>query len=288
MTAQRTGLGTALLVALALCAFAANSVFGRLALGKTNIDPATFTVVRLLSGALSLALLNSVIRRHAPAGSWRGASALLAYAVAFSYAYVTLTAGTGALLLFFAVQTTMILWALLTGERMKLLQWAGLAMALAGFVLLVAPGVTAPDPIGAVLMIAAGIAWGIYSLLGRGAGDALAVTAGNFARALPMSLPLLALPALLPLPALNPDPAGLVWAVLSGALASGMGYAIWYAALPRLTATRAASLQLSVPVITSVGSVPLIGEPLTGHLVVSSVAILGGIALVIRDRGGRR
>jgi len=282
----------ALLTLLAMLAFAANSILCRLALTQSAIDPAGFTLVRIASGAASLWLIARVTG-HAKAGggSWRGAAALLAYAAAFSFAYLTMTAGTGALLLFGAVQATMILAGLYRGERLVPLQWGGLALALGGLALLLAPGLSAPDPLGALLMVAAGAAWGIYSLLGRASRDPIATTTGNFLRAAPMAAVLALLAALAePLSGggLRWDQGGLIYAVLSGALASGVGYSIWYAALPALTAARAASVQLSVPVITALVAVLALGERITPVLAVASVAVLGGIALVIVGKSRRR
>ncbi len=275
----------ALLTLLAMLAFAANSILCRLALTQTAIDPAGFTLLRIASGAASLWLIaRATGNAKAGAGSWRGAAALLAYAAAFSFAYLTMTAGTGALLLFGAVQATMILVGLYRGERLVALQWGGLGLALCGLALLLAPGLSAPDPLGALLMVAAGAAWGAYSLLGRASRDPIATTAGNFLRAVPMAAALALLSALAgPFTGggLRWDAGGLFYAVLSGALASGVGYAIWYAALPALTAARAASVQLSVPVITALAAVLALGERITPTLAVSSVAVLGGIALVI-------
>ncbi|WP_451986017.1 DMT family transporter [Azospirillum endophyticum] len=271
-----------------MLAFAANSILCRLALTQTAIDPAGFTLVRIASGAASLWLIARVAGHERPgAGSWRGAAALLAYAAAFSFAYLTMTAGTGALLLFGAVQATMILAGLSRGERLVPLQWGGLALALGGLALLLAPGLSAPDPLGALLMVAAGAAWGVYSLLGRASRDPIVTTAGNFLRAAPMAAVLALLVALVGPHVgggLRWDRGGLVYAVLSGALASGVGYSIWYAALPALTAARAASVQLSVPVITALAAVLALGERITPILAVSSIAVLGGIALVIAGK----
>lgn len=214
-------------------------------------------------------------------GSWAGAAALSAYAAAFSFAYVGLPAASGALLLFGAVQVTMIAAGLIRGERLRPLQWLGIVLAAGGLVALLAPGAQipqAPDPIAAVLMLASGAAWGAYSLIGRRSRDPLATTAGNFMRSLPLAV-LLLVPALL---RMEIDPQGLALAVASGALASGLGYAVWYAVLPALGAAQAASVQLSVPVIAALGGTVLLGEAITWHLVVVSVAVLGGIALVIR------
>lgn len=270
------------LTALAMMAFAANSILCRLALKGTGIDAASFTLLRIVSGAVVLGVL---ARRAGPGrvgGSWASALALLGYAAAFSFAYITLPAGSGALLLFGAVQVTMIVSGLLAGERPGVVQVAGLVLAAAGLVALVLPGVSAPPPVGAALMIAAGIAWGLYSLRGRRSREpALIATAGNFIRAVPMALAVMAAALVVEPGGVGVDAAGVLYALLSGAVASGMGYALWYATLPRLTATRAASVQLSVPVMTALAGVPLLGEPLSLRLVLASVAVLGGIALVI-------
>lgn len=265
--------------ATALLAFAGNSLLCRAALQHTPIDAASFTTIRLISGALTLWLLVQITRRGATGrGSWPSALALFAYAAAFSFAYVNLPAGTGALLLFGSVQTGMIGWGLVKGERFKALQWLGLALALAGLVGLLLPGLSAPPLGAALLMISAGLAWAVYSLRGKGAGDALRVTAGNFVRTVPVALGM----SLLFIGSAQVDTAGALYAVASGAITSGIGYAIWYTALPHLKATSAATLQLSVPVIAAVGGILWLGEPLTLRLLLASAAILGGIALVIR------
>lgn len=274
---------TLALTALAMAAFAGNSLLCRLALQHTAIDPASFTTARLLSGALVLWALVRW-RGQRPAGDWRSAAALFVYAAAFSYAYLSLSAGTGALLLFGAVQATMLGWGLWRGQRLRLGQTAGLVLAMGGLVALLWPGVTAPPAVGALLMLAAGVAWGVYSLRGRGAGDPTAVTAGNFVRAAVLALPL----AVAALPWAQVDAAGLLWALCSGAVTSGLGYAVWYTALKGLHPTSSASVQLSVPVLTALGGVAFLREPLTLHLTLCSAAILGGIAWVIagqrRDR----
>jgi drug/metabolite transporter (DMT)-like permease len=215
---------------------------------------------------------------HAGQGSWISAFALFVYAATFSFAYSTLSAATGALLLFGAVQATMIGYGLLSGERLRTVQLAGLLVALGGFVGLLLPGLSAPPLLGSVLMLSAGAAWAVYSLRGRGAGDPIRVTSDNFLRAVPMAVVM----SLLLYEEVVLDARGASYAVLSGAFASGMGYAIWYTALPSLRATSAATVQLSVPVITAVGGIALIGEPITLRLVLASVAILSGIALVMR------
>jgi drug/metabolite transporter (DMT)-like permease len=264
-----------------MIAFAANSVLCRLALHDTAIDPGSFTAIRLLSGATMLAMLLGV-RGVVPgrSGNWRSAAALFAYAAAFSFAYVTLPAGTGALLLFAAVQMTMILTGFVRGERFTPQQTAGFMLALAGLGYLLLPGLAAPPLGGALLMLLAGVAWGVYSLRGRNTRDPLAATAGNFLRTAPMAVAL----ALFGFGAVNVDRAGALYAVLSGALASGAGYAVWYAALAGLNATRAATVQLSVPVIAALGGVLFLGEAVTLRLALASAAILGGVALVLLGR----
>ena len=266
---------TFVLTFVAMVAFAANSIFCRFALAHTSIDPATFTLVRIGSGAAVLSALNLVRGGRGISGSWRSAIALLTYAACFSFAYVSLTAATGALLLFGSVQATMIFWGVVTGEHLTGVQWAGLSAAMLGLIALLAPGIVSPAPVGAVLMATAGVAWGAYTLLGRGTGDPIATTAGNFLRAAPLALPLM-------LATSNTwDAQGVIWAMLSGAVASGLGYSIWYAALPGLTATRAASVQLSVPVITAISGVAFLGETVSIRLAVASATVLGGIALVV-------
>ena len=268
--------------AAAMLAFAANSLLCRLALARGGIDPASFGALRIVAGAVALAL---IVRWRAGAsagagGDWLSAAMLFGYVAFFSFAYVSLPAGTGALILFGAVQLTMFSWALRRGERFSVPACCGLALAAAGLVYLVLPGVSAPPLVGAVCMELAGAAWGAYSLRGRGTPDPLRATAGNFLRAAPMALVLW-----LPFAGLaHADAAGVVLAVVSGALTSGIGYALWYTALRELTAMRAATVQLSVPLITAFGAVLLLAEPVTLRLVLASVAILGGIALVLARR----
>ncbi|WP_296030831.1 DMT family transporter [uncultured Alcanivorax sp.] len=278
---------TLVLTALAMVAFAANSVLCRLALREGAIDAASFTAVRLVSGAVALGLIlllrDRSVKAMATQGNQGSALALFVYAAGFSLAYVELATGTGALLLFGAVQATMIGIGLYRGERLAPLQWLGLMLALAGLVALMLPGATAPPLAAAALMLVAGAAWGVYSLRGKGAADATAVTAGNFLRALIWLLPL----ALFAWPAQWPQGAGLVYAVLSGALASGAGYAIWYLALRGLVSSTAATVQLSVPVLAALAGVLWLDEAFTLRLLLASAAILGGIALVIR-RGASR
>lgn len=271
----------AVLTALAMAAFAGNSLLCRLALAHTRIDAASFTTIRLAAGALALWL---IVRTSGGAtsggGNWRSAAALFAYAAGFSFAYVSLPAATGALLLFGAVQATMIGHGIWAGERLRGLQLLGLVLALGGLVGLLLPGLAAPPLAGSLLMLGAGVAWGIYSLRGKGGGDPVRVTAGNFLRAVPIAAAL----SLLLHEGAALDSAGFGYAVASGALASGIGYAIWYTALPALRSTHAATVQLSVPVIAAVGGIVFLGESLSLRLVLASVAVLGGIALVILEK----
>jgi drug/metabolite transporter (DMT)-like permease len=265
----------------ALACFAANSLLCRAALGPRLVDPATFTSVRLASGAATLALLLALARRARPSGgTWGSAVALFLYAAAFSLAYVRIGAGVGALLLFTAVQVTMVGWtALRRGDaRPRPLQVAGVAVALAGLAGLTAPGATAPALPGAALMLAAGVAWGAYSLRGRAARDPLAITAHNFL----LSVPLTAALSLALARHASATATGLALAAASGALASGGGYSLWYAVVPSLGATRAAALQLAVPVLTGLGATALLGEHLTPRIAVAGTAILAGIALTLR------
>ena len=274
---------TLVLTALAMAAFAGNSLLCRLALRQTGIDAATFTAIRLVSGTVVLWLIARRFRgAQAGGGNWLSAWALFAYAACFSFAYVSLPTGTGALLLFGAVQATMIGYGLWSGERLRLAQLAGLALAFCGLAGLLLPGVSAPPLGGSVLMLVAGMSWGIYSLRGKGAGDPTRVTAGNFLRAAPLALALSLFMLLFKGAAL--DAAGFWLAMASGALTSGIGYAIWYTALPALKATSAASVQLSVPVIAALGGIAFLGEPVTLRLVLASAAILGGIALVVLQK----
>ena len=269
--------------ALALAAFAANSLFCRLALRPAAIDAASFTFVRLLAGAIALGLI-CLIKRKPGRGLLRpdpvAVLALFAYAAAFSFAYRDLTAGTGALLLFGAVQAVMIGVGLFRGERPGAAEWGGLVVALAGLGWLVAPGLAAPSPRGAGLMALAGAAWGVYSLRGRQAQDPLPATAANFCWAV---LPGLLVLGLAP-GTLHVTAPGVQWAVLSGALASGVGYAVWYAVLPRLTAARAATVQLTVPVLAAVGGVAFLDEEISPRLLLAAVLVLGGVALAVFSR----
>jgi drug/metabolite transporter (DMT)-like permease len=275
------------LTLLAMIAFAGNSLLCRLALKQTSIDAASFTFIRIFSGATALWLIIRIRRRlmvdrTAPlqAGNWPSALALFAYAAAFSFAYNSLSAGTGALLLFGAVQATMIVWGLRKGERLHAIQIAGLVVALSGLVVLLLPGLSAPPLSGSILMLGAGVAWGVYSLRGKAEKNPAGATAGNFLRAVPFA----AIVSLILLPWARLDRPGIGYAVLSGAIASGLGYVIWYTALSGLTATSAATVQLSVPVLAATGGILLLGEPITFRYLVASIAVLGGIALVVLEK----
>lgn len=269
------------LTSLAMLAFAGNSLLCRLALKNTGIDAASFTSIRLISAAVALWLIVRLSNKANPGkGNWPSAFALFAYAAGFSFAYINLTAATGALLLFGAVQTTMIGYGMWRGERLLSLQWLGLVLALGGLVGLTLPGLSAPPLVSSLLMIGAGAAWGIYSLRGKGAGDPTLVTAGNFLRTVPITVVL----SLLMMRHINWDGAGVWYAITSGALTSGIGYAIWYKALPALKATQAATVQLSVPVIAAVGGIILLNESISLRLILASIAIISGIALVILER----
>ena len=282
MPAMSPSLRVPLLVVFAMLAFASNSLLCRVALRDTAIDAASFTAIRLASGALMLIVLLRLRGvRPSSGGSWPMAAMLFAYAAFFSFAYRDLTAATGALLLFGAVQLTMMAWGLWQGERIAGLRLVGLAIAVGGLVVLLLPGLAAPPPLAAALMLGAGAAWGVYSLLGKGAGEPIAATGGNFLR----SVPFAALLILTTVGHETVDYTGLAYAVVSGAITSGLGYVLWYAALPALSATSAATIQLSVPAIAAIGGAMLLAEPITARLLLASAAILGGIALTIRKKG---
>jgi len=272
----------ALWTALALLAFAANSILCRLALSHGLIDPASFTTVRLVAGAVTLALLARIASTtRTPADpSWSAAALLFLYAAPFSFAYGALTTGTGALLLFGAVQVTMIVGAIRAGDRPTPGQWLGLGLAFGGLVYLVFPGITAPSPRGATLMLVAGLAWGLYSLRGRAARNPLAQTASNFARTVPMVLAL----SLVAQRSVHVEPRGLVLALVSGALASGVGYVVWYQAVAGLSGVTASIVQLAVPVLAAGGGVLLLAERITVRLGLAAVLILGGVALALVAR----
>jgi len=291
-----------------MIAFASNSLLCRLALKHATIDAATFTFIRILSGAVALWLILELrtrlrtekttsllydgasgsprVTRHLPlkSGNWLSALALFVYAAAFSFAYVDLSVGTGALLLFGAVQASMIIWGFRKGERLDAIQVVGFVAAVIGLVVLVFPGLSAPPLIASILMLTAGVAWGVYSLRGKGVQNPASVTTGNFVRAVPFS----AVVWIIFIPWTHVDSAGVSYAVISGAIASGLGYVIWYSVLPSLKAASAATVQLSVPVLAATGGILLLGEPLTLRYLLASVAILGGIALVVLEKNRDR
>ena len=267
-----------LLACLAMTAFAANSLLCRMALVETDIDPASFTFWRLTSGALMLTLL-VVMRNQKPLqeGNMVSAIVLFVYAAGFSFAYISMTTGAGALLLFGAVQVTMISWGLFNGERMSALQWGGFLLALVGLVLLLLPNAAVPQLSSALMMLAAGIAWGIYSLRGKGAKLPIEATAGNFIRATPLALVLL----VIFWPGGEFHAEGMAYAIASGAIASALGYALWYSILTHIPAVKAATLQLSVPVLAVFAGWLFLDETVTLRIILSSLAVLGGVAMVI-------
>jgi len=288
-----------ILTLLAMIAFASNSLLCRAALKQTSIDPATFTFIRILSGAVMLWMIlqirkspsavaavcdrrdDSVGAHRAPLqGTWASAIALFLYAAGFSFAYVDLSAGTGALLLFGAVQATMIFGGFRKGERLDAIQIVGLMVAIVGLVVLVFPGILAPPLISSIFMLAAGVAWGIYSLRGKDGRNAIAATTGNFLRAVPFAV----LGSVAAVRQIHFDSLGTFYAVISGAITSGLGYVIWYSALPGLKAITAATVQLSVPVLAASGGILLLGESITLRYVLASIAVLGGILLVVLEK----
>jgi len=276
---------TALLTSLALVAFASNSILTRLALGAGAMDAATFTTVRLLAGACVLAAIVRAQGGPSPVGRGGGRGllgpvALFAYAAPFTFAYVRIGAATGALLLFGAVQITMIGWGIATGERPRARSWVGIAAAAVGLAWLVLPSVRRPDPIGSALMVVAGCAWGVYSLAGKKATNALAANARSFVWAFPLALVL----NLAASSSVAVSARGVLLAAISGGVTSGLGYAIWYRALRGLTATQAGIVQLSVPVIAAAGAVVFLHESVNPRLAISGMAVIGGLALVLSDR----
>ncbi|RQH04392.1 DMT family transporter [Paraburkholderia dinghuensis] len=277
-------LQTTALTTVAMFAFAANSLLCRLAMQRGEIDPVSFGGIRLVSGAITLAVIVR-FRPERPAaanGDWLAAAMLFSYVAFFSFAYLTLSAGTGALILFGAVQLTMFSVGLRSGEKFGLIAWLGLALAVAGLVYLVSPGIAAPPLVGAASMAVGGVAWGVYSLRGRGVADPLAATAGNFARAAPLAVLLSGL--FIANARAHANETGVTLAIASGALTSGIGYVVWYAALSKLTAMRAATVQLSVPLIAAFGGVVFLSEAITPRLAAASASILGGIAMVLSSR----
>lgn len=273
---------SALLALPALVAFAANSLLCRRALGLGLIDPASFTSIRLISGAITLVLIVGVLRHSWPrGGSWISALMLFSYAAMFSGSYVLIGAGIGSLLLFGSVQATMLGWGIIRGERPTPRQWIGILVALVGLAALTLPGAHAPNQVGAALKIGAGISWGVYSLRGRRVVDPIVTTGDNFLRTVPMAL---VLSCGTPWFSIHVTRSGVYLAVISGALTSGVGYILWYAALPVLTATQAAAVQLSAPILAAAGAVLFLGEHVTFRLVASGVAILCGVWFAIQRR----
>jgi len=284
VTLRRDQITTPVYTGLALIAFASNSVICRLALIDGSIDPAGFSSIRLLSGALVLTLISRILRDEksvGDSGNWLSAFMLFLYVLTFSFAYVTLNACTGALILFGAVQGTMILTSFVQGERPKILELAGLTVALLGLIYLMLPGWEAPSFRGAVLMTVAGVSWGIYSLRGKNDGNPIEVTRGNFTRTIPFALVVF----IVYLTSLNATFSGVFLAVISGALTSGVGYVVWYAALRGLTVAQAATIQLLVPIIATIGGVIFLSEILSLRLILSSVLILGGVGSSFLARG---
>lgn len=280
---KESALRVTLLTIAAMIAFASNSLLNRLALGQETIDAVSYTTIRLTSGAITLFVIAFLQRENGKdflRGSWLSAAFLFLYAIAFSFAYLSLTTGTGALILFGSVQMTMLIAALRSGERPHWLEWIGLFLALGGLVYLVFPGLTAPPLLGSALMMIAGISWGFYSIRGRGTQNPLASTAGNFVYSVPMILAVI----LISFRNISISPDGVIYAIISGALASGCGYVIWYAALRGLTTTRAATVQLSVPVIAAWSGVLFLAEQVSTRLLIAGVLILGGIALAVSRR----
>ncbi|MBJ2128308.1 DMT family transporter [Alteromonas sp. IB21] len=287
---------TLFLVTMAMVAFAANSLLCRMALANTSIDPASFTVLRLMSGAIALVVLSFISqgrsgKNDTSVSLWHklssnasvfGGVSLFIYAICFSYAYISMSTGTGALLLFGAVQLTMITVGLIKGERFKKLQWLGFVLAFAGLIILLLPGASAPSLLSGVIMTSAGVAWGVYSLLGKKSASALLSTSGNFIYATLLCVPLVVVVSFLSLGEFSLDKAGIYYALASGIFASGCGYAIWYSALPLVKSTTAATVQLSVPVLASIMGWMVLGEALTMQIVLASIITLGGISLVIR------
>lgn len=272
-------MSTLVLTLVALVAFAANSLLARAALRPGLLDATTFTAVRLVAGAVVLVLLarGRRVTALATAGSWVSGAALFVYAFAFSLAYLRLDAGTGALILFACVQATMTSWGMARGAHPRPAEWLGLTLSLAGLVVLTSPGLAAPDGWGAGAMALAGAAWGVYSLRGRGTGDPLTVNASNFVRAAPLAL----LGSLLLRSAGHFTWVGIGLAVASGGLASGLGYAVWYAALRGHTPASAGIVQLGAPILAAVGGVAFFGEKWSARLLVAGSLVLGGIALAI-------
>ena len=269
------------LTAITLIAFAANSLLCRMALGGHLIDPVSFTTIRLVSGALALIFISRLFGESKTGqktkGSWGSGFALFAYAAAFSLAYVSLNTGMGALILFGSVQITMIVAALKSGENLTPAQWLGSATAIGGLIYLVLPGISAPNPLGALLMCVSGIAWGIYSIRGKSASAPIAMTAGNFARSAPMAI----IASAIAFSAVHLEQSGILLALISGVITSGMGYVLWYKALRSLTTTQASVVQLMVPVLAAFGGAAFLSEQVSARLIAASALILGGVALTV-------
>lgn len=277
-------LETSLLTVLALIAFAANSVLCRLALGGEAIDASSFTAIRLLSGAITLFIILSIKgsikgsnKGALSKGSWKASFALFIYAIAFSYAYLSVDTGTGALILFGSVQITMIMLSLISGTRFHLVEWSGVIIAFSGFIYLILPNISTPSMNGLILMTVSGISWGIYTLKGRSSINPLMDTTYNFLR----TIPLVAILVVLTMHDMNYSFEGVILALVSGAITSGVGYTIWYIALGGLSSTQAAVIQLSVPVIAAIGGVLFVSEEITMRLIISAAVVLSGILMVI-------
>jgi drug/metabolite transporter (DMT)-like permease len=286
LTATRPGTGiTIAATAGAMIAFASNSILCRLALADGAIDAASFTTVRLVAGAavLLVVALSTGRGKRRGSGNWFSGAMLFAYAICFSLAYVDLGIAVGALILFGMVQVTLVFAAIATGERPQPRQWLGLVAAIGGFVYLVSPGIEAPSVEGSALMATSGLAWGVYTLRGRGLADPISATTDNFVRAVPFVLVVSAFM----LRDVHATPRGVVLAIVSGGLTSGLGYVLWYVALRSLTATRAAVVQITVPVIAALGGIVFLSEPVTLRLAVATAAILGGVGLVLAGRESR-
>ena len=273
-------LKTSLFTGLALIAFAANSVLCRLALGNGAIDASSFTGIRLLAGAIALFTILSIKGSNKGAsskGSWTASLSLFLYAITFSYAYLSVDTGTGALILFGSVQITMIMLSLISGTRLHLIEWSGVILAFTGFIYLILPNITTPSITGFILMTVSGVSWGIYTLKGRSSKNPLMDTTYNFLR----TIPFIALLAVFTLQNMNYSTEGIVLALISGAITSGAGYTIWYIALGGLSSTQAAVIQLSVPVIAAIGGVIFVSEVITMRLVISAAIVLSGILMVV-------
>jgi drug/metabolite transporter (DMT)-like permease len=275
---------TAIYTILALVAFAANSVLCRVALRNGSIDPASFSTIRFASGALTLLLVTAFRGKRAmSSGSWMSAGILFLYAIPFSFAYTRVSAASGALILFGVVQLTMIIGGFLKGERPRPLQWFGLGLSIVGLVYLLLPGIGKPSLLGAAMMSLAGFGWGAYSLRGRTAASPLEQTTSNFVRCVPLILAV----TLFTMRQLHIEGVGALFAAISGIVASGAGYVIWYSALRGLTATTAAVVQLAVPILAAAGGVVLLGESLSPRLVIASGMVLTGIAIAIKGHSPR-